>query len=94
MKNIIILIISLFIVLFATTSCSKKTKSYLEGKKYINLMEEDLVKILDKIISLDLTVGRQVGLISYNETPLKNYIMNGLTTISTDFKTMGITAAN
>ncbi|OYX83041.1 MAG: transcriptional regulator, partial [Flavobacteriales bacterium 32-34-25] len=65
-----------------------------EGEVYINLMEEDLVKILDKIIRLDLTVGKQVGLISYNETPLKNYIMNGLTTISTDFKTMGITAAN
>lgn len=64
------------------------------GEVYINLMEEDLVKILDKIISLDLKIGKQVGLISYNETPLKNYIMNGLTTISTDFKTMGITAAN
>ena len=64
------------------------------GEVYINLMEEDLVKILDKIISLNLTVGKQVGLISYNETPLKNYIMNGLTTISTDFKIMGITAAN
>ena len=65
-----------------------------EGEVYINLMEGDLVKISDKIIRLDLTVGKQVGLISYNETPLKNYIMNGLTTISTDFKTMGITAAN
>lgn len=65
-----------------------------EGEVYINLMEEDLVKILDKIISLNLILGKQVGLISYNETPLKNYIMSGLTTISTDFKTMGITAAN
>lgn len=65
-----------------------------EGEVYINLMEEDLVKILDKIISLNLAVGKQVGLISYNETPLKNYIMNGLTTISTDFKMMGKTAAH
>jgi hypothetical protein len=64
-----------------------------EGEVYINLMESDLVKILDKIISLNLTVGEQVGLISYNETPLKKFIMNGLTTISTDFATMGKTAA-
>lgn len=64
-----------------------------EGEVYINLMEEDLVKILDKIIALNLTVGEQVGVISYNETPLKKFIMNGLTTISTDFAMMGKTAA-
>lgn len=64
-----------------------------EGEAYINLMEEDLVKILDKIISLNLIIGEQVGLISYNETPLKKFIMNGLTTISTDFELMGKTAA-
>ncbi|MFV8328106.1 GntR family transcriptional regulator [Flavobacterium sp. ZS1P14] len=64
-----------------------------EGEVYINLMEEDLVKILDKIITLNLTVGEQVGVISYNETPLKKFIMNGLTTISTDFATMGKSAA-
>ena len=64
-----------------------------EGEVYINLMESDLVKILDKIISLNLTIGEQVGLISYNETPLKKFIMNGLTTISTDFEAMGKTAA-
>lgn len=64
-----------------------------EGEVYINLMEEDLVKILDKIISLNLIVGEQVGVISYNETPLKKFIMNGLTTISTNFETMGRSAA-
>lgn len=64
-----------------------------EGEVYINLKEEDLVKIIDKIISLNLIVGKQVGLISYNETPLKKFIMNGLTTISTDFEKMGRTAA-
>jgi DNA-binding transcriptional regulator YhcF (GntR family) len=64
-----------------------------EGEVYINLMEEDLVKIIDKIRALNLKIGEQVGLISYNETPLKKFIMNGLTTISTDFKNMGKTAA-
>lgn len=64
-----------------------------EGEVYINLKEEDLVKILDKIISLNLAIGKKVGLISYNETPLKKFIMNGLTTISTDFEKMGRSAA-
>jgi DNA-binding transcriptional regulator YhcF (GntR family) len=64
-----------------------------KGEVFINLMEEDLVKILDKILALDLIIGKQVGLISYNETPLKKFIMGGLTTISTDFKAMGKTAA-
>jgi len=64
-----------------------------EGEVYINLKIEDLVRILDKIINLNLIVGEQVGVISYNETPLKKFIMNGLTTISTDFAEMGKTAA-
>ncbi len=64
-----------------------------EGEVYINLMEDDLVKLLDRVISMKLTIGRQVGIISYNETPLKKFILNGITTISTDFKRMGTTAA-
>jgi len=64
-----------------------------EGEVFINLMEEDLVIILEKIIALNLSLGQQVGLISYNETPFKKFIMNGLTTISTDFAAMGRTAA-
>jgi len=34
-------------------------------------------------------VGKHVGVISYNETPLKKIILNGITTISTDFQMMG-----
>ncbi len=64
-----------------------------EGEVYINLMEEDLVLLIERIISLKLEVGRQVGVISYNETPLKKIILNGLTTISTDFREMGVMAA-
>jgi len=63
------------------------------GEVYINLMEDDLVKLLDRIVSLNLKVGKDVGVISYNETPLKKFIMNGITTISTDFRRMGTAAA-
>jgi hypothetical protein len=64
-----------------------------EGEVYINLMEEDLVTLIEKIISRQLEVGREVGVISYNETPLKKIILNGITTISTDFRQMGEMAA-
>jgi DNA-binding transcriptional regulator YhcF (GntR family) len=63
------------------------------GEVYINLMEEDLVTLMEQIISLKLELGREVGVISYNETPLKKIILNGITTISTDFRQMGIMAA-
>ncbi len=42
---------------------------------------------------MKLELGQQVGVISYNETPLKKIISNGITTISTDFKEMGVMAA-
>ena len=64
-----------------------------EGEVFINLMEEDLVVLIERIISLKLEVGRQVGVISYNETPLKKIILNGITTISTDFREMGVMTA-
>lgn len=64
-----------------------------KGEVYINLMEDDLVKILDKVLEAGLEIGEDIGVISYNETPLKKFILNGITTISTDFETMGKSAA-
>ena len=63
------------------------------GDVYINLMEDDLVVLLGKIQTTQLKVGKDVGIISYNETPWKQFILNGITTISTDFKKMGEMAA-
>ncbi len=60
---------------------------------YINVMEDELVVVLEKIVASGLTIGKEVGVISYNETPVKKFILNGITTISTDFHQMGITAA-
>ncbi|GAB3924536.1 GntR family transcriptional regulator [Mucilaginibacter myungsuensis] len=63
------------------------------GAAYINLKEDDLVELVELIISSKLKVGEDIGVISYNETPLKKVILNGITTISTDFKLMGEKAA-
>ena len=64
-----------------------------KGEVYINLMEDDLVILIERIISLNLKMGKDVGVISYNETPLKKLIGSGITTISTDFNRMGFMAA-
>ncbi|PUZ27193.1 substrate-binding protein-like domain-containing protein [Chitinophaga costaii] len=68
-------------------------ESIEEGEVYIILMEDDLVMLIERLISLQLKVGEQVGVISYNETPLKKIILNGITTVSTDFRQMGASAA-
>ena len=63
------------------------------GEVYLNVMEDELVVVLEKLVASGLTIGKEVGVISYNETPVKKFILNGITTISTDFHQMGITAA-
>jgi DNA-binding transcriptional regulator YhcF (GntR family) len=68
---------------------SLKNETINKGTAYINLMEDDLVELIEKIISLGLKVGKDIGVISYNETPIKKIILDGITTISTDFKLMG-----
>lgn len=64
-----------------------------EKEVYINLMEDDLVILIKRIKQLGLKLGRQVGIISYNETPLKEILMDGITIVSTDFHLLGETAA-
>jgi DNA-binding transcriptional regulator YhcF (GntR family) len=64
-----------------------------KGDVFINLMDNDLVVLIERIIESKLKVGKDVGVISYNETPLKKIILKGITTISTDFEEMGAETA-
>jgi len=56
---------------------------------YINLVEDDLVILIEKAMQDKLVIGQDVGIVSYNETPIKKIILDGITTISSDFKMMG-----
>ncbi len=71
-----------------------KTEPLGKGEVYINLMEDDLATLIERIISKNLVLGKDVGVISYNETPLKKLILKGITTISTDFMMMGTMTAD
>lgn len=59
------------------------------GQAYIVLEDNDLVHLSEKILCTKLILGKEIGIISYNENPLKKVILNGITTISTDFQQMG-----
>jgi DNA-binding LacI/PurR family transcriptional regulator len=65
-----------------------------KGDVYILLIEDDLVKLLEKLRTTGFQAGSDIGIISYNETPIKKILLNGITTISTDFQYMGTVAAN
>lgn len=70
-----------------------KEETISPGEVYITVMEDDLVKLIERLLQLNLKAGRDVGIISYNETPIKKIILEGITTISTDFAAMGRMAA-
>jgi DNA-binding transcriptional regulator YhcF (GntR family) len=59
------------------------------GSVYIIPNDRDLVRVIEKARQQNLKLGTDFGIISYNETPLKKVVSNGITTISTDFTTMG-----
>lgn len=58
---------------------------------YIIIEEMDLVNLVKQIRDKKLVLGKDIGIISYNDTPLKDLL--GITVISTDFQVMGETAA-
>ena len=63
------------------------------GNVYINLIEEDLYAVIKKVKETSCRVGEEVGILSYNETLLKELLLDGITVVSTDFAEMGRTAA-
>jgi DNA-binding LacI/PurR family transcriptional regulator len=63
------------------------------GEAYIVIEETDLVQLIKNCNIRRLKVGKDVGIISYNETPLKEILIEGITVLSTDHAKMGETAA-
>lgn len=61
------------------------------GDLFITIEESDLVNLVNQIREDEFILGEEIGVISYNDTPLKQLL--GITVISTDFKIMGETIA-
>jgi len=62
-----------------------------KGDLFITIEEADLVNLVKQVREDEFVLGSEIGIISYNDTPLKELL--GITVISTDFKVMGETAA-
>jgi len=51
--------------------------------------DNDLVRLIKMAKNKLLKIGEDIGVVSYNDTPLKEVVCDGVTTISTNFEVMG-----
>ncbi|MCL4540042.1 MAG: GntR family transcriptional regulator [Bacteroidetes bacterium] len=63
------------------------------GDAFVVVDDRDLITLVKKAAEFRMKLGTDIGVISYNESPLKEVIDGGITTISTDFAQMGRTIA-
>lgn len=63
------------------------------GDVFIIPDDRNLIKVIKKIQEKQFKLAEDIGIISYNDTLLKEIVEGGITTISTDFKKMGETLA-
>ncbi len=60
-----------------------------KGSAYWVIEDTDLLFLIKTGEEMGLRVGKEFGILSYNETPMKEIIRNGITVISVDFAKMG-----
>ena len=68
----------------------------LPGTLYVVLCGQlgtDHFTIMREVINKGYSLGKEIGLISYNDEPVNEFICGGLTCISSDFQQMGRSAA-
>jgi DNA-binding transcriptional regulator YhcF (GntR family) len=70
-----------------------KSAKIEKGDAFIVFPDHDLISILKQIEERGWSLGKEIGILSYDETPLKEILAGGITVISTDFVLMGKTAA-
>lgn len=64
-----------------------------KGQAYFVIRDSDLVQVIKTCREKRLTLGTDVGVISYNDTPMKQIVGGGISVISTNFEVMGELAA-
>ena len=72
-----------------SVSYDKASSNIKKGDSFIVIDDEDLVTLVESANNMNLKIGTDVGIISYNDTPLKKVVGNGISVISTDFHEMG-----
>ena len=77
---------------FLVLDISRELPDIKQGNVYITLQESDLVGVVSQVKEHDFELGKDIGVISYNETALKKFL--GISVFTTDFKAMGKLAAD
>ncbi|MBI9064216.1 MAG: GntR family transcriptional regulator [Marinilabiliaceae bacterium] len=62
-----------------------------EGQAWFIMEDNDLVTVVEEVQHKHWQIGKDLGVISYNDTPMKRIAAGGITTLSTDFDWMGET---
>ncbi len=68
-------------------------KEIKSGEAYFVPSDRNLVRLVKMAAEKKLQLGTDVGIVSFNDTVLKEVVAGGITTISTDFQLMGQTLA-
>lgn len=68
-------------------------KEMKAGEVYFVPSDRNLVRLVKMAAEKNLQLGKDVGIVSFNDTVLKEVVAGGITTISTDFQLMGQTLA-
>ena len=68
--------------------------SVKKGVVYFTIGDSDLWRILKDCKRQGIEVGKEVGILSNNDSPVKEIVGDGITTFSTDFEEMGRQAAD
>ncbi|MFS4482705.1 GntR family transcriptional regulator [Hyunsoonleella sp. 2307UL5-6] len=79
---------------FDYTICrDSKTFSVEKHTAYITVNDRMLHEVLEQCSTGSFELGKDVGLLSYNDTPLKKFTYKGISVISIDFKDFGAKVA-
>ena len=73
-----------------TMDAIKKHEAYLIFNSQLDV---ELLELAKAAKQNGYEIGKDIGVISYNESPINEIVLNGLTVLSTDFKKMGELAA-
>lgn len=68
-------------------------KEMKSGEAYFVPSDRNLVRLVKMAAEKNLELGKEVGIVSFNDTVLKEVVAGGITIISTDFQLMGQTLA-
>lgn len=60
-----------------------------QGTAFGVIEDSDLISLIKISEEMGFSLGREIGILSYNETPMKEIIRNGITVISVNFVQMG-----